>query len=192
MGVPAAGAGGDRGPRGDHPRRLDRMRPGRNARTQATELEELIQDKLEELDDVQARRKFVETRFKQRMISHLTRAPWLGFAHTAIGVIAISGSVAVSALAAGNKAKSTGVIVIGLVVAAASAASQIFKFAKRSVVRFRAGNELRHEAWDYVLGRGAYAGKGAQAAFDTFYEQIWRIEAPVDASVELEDQPGGR
>lgn len=159
--------------------------PGHNARSQAEQLCDLILQKLGD-DDKDSREKFVQSRFQQRMASHLTRAPWLGNAHTAIGVIAISGGVAASTLAASGNAHSAIVVVLGLVVAAVTAMNQIFKFAKRSVVRFRAGNELRHEAWDFILGKGRYMDKSPEDAFGAFYAEIWRIEAPVDASVELE------
>jgi len=160
--------------------------PGHNATSQARELYDLILPKLQNLNNPGAIEKFVQSRFEARMASHLKRAPWLGYAHTAIGVIAIGGAVATSTLAAGGHTDSTLILILGFLVAAATGLNQIFKFANRSAVRFRAGNELRREAWDYIFDRGDYEKQSPQEAFDSFYDKIWRIEAPVDASVELE------
>jgi hypothetical protein len=169
------------------------LSPGRNARVQAEQLNELLQKKVEHIGNAEAVRLFVTSRFQARMASHLTRAPWLGYAHTALGVTAIMAGVATSTLAAGAgpDANSTLVVVLGLLVAGTTALNQIFKFAKRSAARFRAGNQLRQQAWDYIFGRGCYAEKSDKDAFFLFYSKIWAIEAPVDASVEF-DEEGAR
>jgi hypothetical protein len=100
--------------------------------------------------------------------------------------------VATSTLAAGGHTDSTLIVILGFLVAGATGLNQIFKFANRSAVRFRAGNELRREAWDYIFDQGDYKQKSPQEAFDFFYGKIWIIEAPVDKSVELDTgQAGG-
>jgi hypothetical protein len=162
------------------------------AHRQAEELDELILRRVKATSgDRDALERFVHSRFRERMIRHLTVAPRFAWGHTILGVIAIAGGVATSTLAAGDNANSILVVVVGLVVASAGALGQIFKYGMRSTVRFRAGNDLRHEGWDYALGKGKYAGMTDSQALDHFYARIWEIEAPADASVEL-DEPQAR
>lgn len=175
---------------GRSPSRLRRRwNQGVDARAQARELNRFILEKLER-DQIggDAREKFVESRFQARMSTHLSQAPLLAYAHTAIGVLGIAGGVGASSVAASDRPDATIVVVLGLVVAAATATNQIFKFGQRSSVRFRAGNDLRREAWDFILEEGPYAGLEPKKAFSRFYRQIWRIEAPVDTSVEIGGQ----
>ena len=158
---------------------------------QARELEGLILEKLPTDVRRDALERFVASRFRDRMQAHLSAGPLYGTVHTVLGVIAVAGGVATSTLAAGDEANSTLVIVVGLVVAAAGAMGQIFQYGKRSGVRFRAGNDLRHEGWDYVLGEGKYKNTSPTQAFERFYARIWEIEAPADATVEQgRDYPG--
>jgi hypothetical protein len=159
----------------------------RKAEGQADELVTLMLERLQQ-DQVTdaAAIKFVRSRFRDRMVSHLSIAPWHGFAFSTLSLISIAGAVAISSLAASGDTTSGLVVALGLLIAATTAMNQIWQFQKRSTTRFRAGNSLRQEGWDYVTKQGRYAMCEPGDSFGIFYDAVWRIEAPADAISEAE------
>jgi Protein of unknown function (DUF4231) len=128
---------------------------------------------------------FVQSRFAERMKADLRTAPLHSFFYAASNLLAVAGGSASAAIAATSGAHSLAVLLIGLAVATSAALSQLFRFGERSRVRYRAGNQLRKEGWDYVIGRGRYREtQDPVEAFGRFYDVFWEIEAPVDRSVE--------
>ena len=165
------------------------FRRNRRAESQAEEIVALILPKLAAeglLDD--ARRTFVASRFRDRMITHLGVAPRQNLAFGMLSLVSIAGGVAVSSLATED---SDVVFWLGLVIAAATTLNQIWKFGPRAAVRFRSGNALRQEGWDYVMGRGRYKRKPPDEAWDAFYDTVWQIERASDAMVEADPESDG-
>lgn len=162
-----------------------------DAHVQATQLSDLILKKTNELDAAEEAKEFVCSRFEQRMEQHLKVAPWQGRLFFFFSVLSISAGVASSTLGASGSAKSGAVIALGLIVAASTAINQIAKFGQKSAIRFRAGNGLRREAWDYVMGQGRYEHvPDAEQQFRLFYNAIWEIERPADLTVEVSAEGG--
>lgn len=131
------------------------------------------------------REQFVDSRFKDRMITHLVQAPKFMVWFHVLSVVAIVGATAVSGL--GGEVGWL-VTLLGVVIALATAINQAGRLGQRSAVRFTAGNALRKEGWDYVMGRGRYLNKEGAPAFALFYDAVWEIERPADAIVEAEPE----
>jgi Protein of unknown function (DUF4231) len=128
---------------------------------------------------------FVRSRFAGRMKADLKTGSLHSFFYAMSNVIAVAGGSASAAIAATGGTNSLAVLLIGLAVAASAALGQLFRFGERSRVRYRAGNQLRKEGWDYVVGRGRYLdAQNPAEAFGRFYDVFWEIEAPVDRSIE--------
>jgi hypothetical protein len=156
----------------------------KEAMAQASELAGLV---LQKVDSPEEARAFVDKRFRDRLATHMRMAPLHGLTASALNIVAITGGVAASSLAAAGEATSGWVIGLGLLVAAASAVNQIGKFGQRAAVRFRAANALRQEGWDFVVGRGRYLTLSGEAAFGAFYDAIWQHERPAEAIAEKAD-----
>jgi hypothetical protein len=123
------------------------------------------------------------------MQRHLTVAPRQELAFGVFSVLSIAGGVAVSTVSASGESQSGWVIALGLIVAASTAINQITRTGQKSAVRYRAGNALRREGWDYVMGRGRYVNlSDPKAEFEAFYDAVWDIERPADLTVELESE----
>lgn len=181
----------------------------KNAATQARELADLIVGRLAELPESAigeanppvaqhrlSRRPltraeaetFVRSRFSVRMAADLRTGPLHSFFYVLSNLVAVAGGSATAALAATGYSHSPAVLVIGIAVAISAGFSQLFRFGERSRVRYRAGNQLRQEGWDYVMGRGRYRETDdPREAFRKFYDVFWEIEAPVDRSVEHQE-----
>lgn len=121
------------------------------------------------------------------MIRHLTVAPRENIAFGSLSIVSVAAGVAVSSLADNQDV----VFGLGLLIAASSAANQVWKFGPRSAVRFRSGNALRQEGWDFVMGRGRYiTAKDNEEAWKAFYDVVWQIERASDAMVEADPEGG--
>lgn len=113
-------------------------------------------------------------------------------------VVAIAGGILVPALGAFAKASDVAqgaVVIIGLLVALATALEEFFKFGERWRHYRRVIEALRKEWWSYYGQSGSYTGQDHAAGFCGFAEQVEKlIAADVDAflsKVTAEGKPKG-
>jgi hypothetical protein len=136
-------------------------------------------------DVLDVRAAFLRHRFTQPVMDYERNDRVYSYLDTTLNLASIAAGVGAS-LAAALVAPKGVTVVLGVFVAACQTVSQWLKPSQRAARRGRAATELRSEAWDLLQGRDRYRGKDIDRAWDTFCDQIDKVEDREEAAEDRE------